>query len=111
MKKRKIIVTVVSLILVCTMVTTCVVALLTNTSSVEDETHSQTNETTDTTNMENSPTEETEDIVVPPIEESTEKPPVDKPLLDVGDMVSDPNPSVVDSKIEYGTKEVENNAE
>ena len=32
-------------------------------------------------------------------------------LLDVGDMVSDPNPSVVDSKIEYGTKEVENNAE
>ena len=93
------------------MVTTCVVALLTNTSSVEDETHSQTNETTDTTNMENSPTEETEDIVVPPIEESTEKPPVDKPLLDVGDMVSDPNPSVVDRKIEYGTKEVENNAE
>ena len=111
MKKRKIIVTVVSLIMVCTMVATCVVALLTNTLPVEDETQGQTNAITDTTNTGNSSTEGTEDIVVPPIEESTEKPPVDKPLLDVGDMVSDPNPSVVDSKIEYGTKEAENNAE
>lgn len=110
-KKKKIIISVVTLILVCATVATCAVALFTNTPDNGDDPQESVTDNTDNTQEDTNTADGSDEIIVPPVEDSTEKPPVDKPLLDVSDMITDPNPSVIDSKIEYGTKEVESNAE
>lgn len=92
------------------MVATCIVALLTsdNTPNSGDETtHDQINSPSTTEKDETMSPDETEDIPIPPVVEDSSETTTEKPSLDVSDMGNDPNPSVVDSKIEYGTKEVE----
>ena len=56
----------------------------------------------------------TPDVYIPPVigtEDTSDSIVKDEIILDVSGMVRDPNPSIIDSKIEYGTKEIETNVE
>ena len=56
----------------------------------------------------------TPDVYIPPVigtEDTSDSIVKDEIILDVSGMISDPNPSIIDSKIEYGTKEIETNVE
>lgn len=106
MKKKQIIISAVSLILVCTVFATGIAALILNSSSRLEERTEQTDDST-----EESTDESTQDIHVPPIKDNPEDSASDKPVLDVTDMKRDPNPIVTDSTVEYGTKEADANVE
>ncbi len=55
---------------------------------------------------------ETEPDTIPPIKDNPTLPDVQgKPVIDVEEMTRNPNAEVVDSKIEYGTKEADTNEE
>lgn len=105
MKKKQIIISAVSLILVCTVFATCIAALILNSSSRLEERTEQTDDST-----EESTDESTQDNV-PPIKDDPEESASGKPVLDVTDMKRDPNPIVTDSTVEYGTKEADANVE
>lgn len=56
--------------------------------------------------------DETEPDTIPPIKDNPTLPDVQgKPVIDVEEMTRNPNAEVVDSKIEYGTKEANTNEE
>ena len=59
-----------------------------------------------------SESEDTEADTIPAIKEDPKLPDVQgKPIIDVEEMTRNPNAEVVDSKIEYGTKEADTNEE
>ena len=56
--------------------------------------------------------DETESDTIPPIKDNPTLPDVQgTPVIDVEEMTRNPNAEVVDSKIEYGTKEADTNEE
>ena len=113
--KKKIIISATAIFLVISTIMMCVFAYIDRQNDIrrakeEYEQVHNSKSTNTTTSTEYNPPENT----VPPIEfpdDSDESDKKDDIILDVTDKERNPNPEVIDTKVEYGTKEGTDNAE